>query len=258
MPISTIPYEDLQYPDPILVKGIGHIRSPKLKELSPAGEYGWGTYSLFLYFLKAGIKQLRESLKIEIPEDAEIFDVITQNEDLRELYLEAFSFFMSEQVIYDEDHGCYLVVGVSQNENGEFSPEIVGSISKENFDTARSMILLRNYISLSSADVAVKHSSKASEDLWNRAQEWMAKLEPQKHDDTMDVGNLISKLCAIHPSINYLNVYDLTVFQFYDCFLQLSYLRSVAFTQDIVSNHGSKDFKYEDWLTPQKNYEKGD
>ena len=177
MPTLNIPYEDLLSPDPIPLQGVGHIRSPLMKEMSPNGKCGWAIYSTYLYFLKAGPKQLQETFKLTIPEHSDIFSVIVEREDLRELYLGALSFFISEQIVYSDAHHCFLVYTTDASANPEDTFHLVGAIHKDNFNEVRSMILLRNYVSQKNADIEVKHSSKTSEELWNRAQEWMAKLE---------------------------------------------------------------------------------
>lgn len=248
-------YEDLQSGDAIPLYGVGHVRSPKLREMRPTEGCGWGLYSTYIYYLKISTASLIQNLKIQSPpESAGVFDYVVYLPTLHELYEEAFNFFITEQVIFDETHGCFVVIEGPSDVNGE--PKLAGMITGENFDKVRAAILLLNYISLEQADVGVRHSSKSSEDAWNRAQKFLAEQQPteQQDDKTMALGNLISKLCALHPSINYLNVYDLTVFQFYDTFFQSSYLRSISFSEAVVSNHGSKEFDYSNWLNPLKNY----
>lgn len=252
-----IRYEDLLSGDPISVKGVGHIRSPKLKEMSPAGMIGWDGYNVFIYFLKAGREQLKKDILKTDNVDDSIYKIVTQNCDLRTLYEKAFSFFMLETVVYEETNNVFVSIASVQDDKSDDGVKNIpiGLISESNFDDVRAMILTMNYITLSQTDVKTTHSSEASKAAWDKVQDYLnQQIESTPIDnDPMTFGNMMSKLCAIHPSINYTNIFDLTVFQFYDTFFQTCYMRSISFSESVVSNHGSKDFKYEDWLNPIKN-----
>lgn len=246
---AKIRYEDLLSGDVIPVTGVGHVRSPKLKEMAPTSGIGWSAYNLYLTFLKAGKELISKALKKEVESDDQIFNEIIQDESLRELYEKAFSFFICENVQYNDEFKCYLVI---REEDGE-KPHLEGLIDAERFDYARSAILLANYVSLDKTSVSIKHSSAAAKAAWERAQAFLSEQE-SKEDEAMSFGNMLSKVCTIHPSLNYLNVFELTMFQFYDTFFQCCYMRSTEFSESIVAQHGSKDFQYTDWMNPVKNY----
>lgn len=235
--------------DAIPIDCVGHIRSPKLKEMNPTSGIGWSTYGVYIYFMKIDTIKLRKIVDGIQDEDA-VFDVVIRDESLRSLYCNAFSFFMLETVEYYPDRSIFVAFAG----DGE-SKRAVGVITKENFDTVRGSILLLNYITQSKLNVSVEYASDMAMKLWEMSQEFLASQEKKREDETMALGNIISKLCAIHPSYNFLNVYELTVFQMYDAFFQSCYMRSIAFSESIVSNHGSKEFKYDDWMNPVKNYE---
>lgn len=247
----NISYEDLLSGDCIYANGIGHVRSPKLKEMWPSSGIGWDRYNYYIFFLKIGENQLSLLDGIDRKENETLFECMVRHAELRELYLEAFSFFIAENVIFD-DRGNRFLVYRQNDENSQ--PQLVGIISTDNFDYVRAVILLLNYIPLDQTDIQTTYESKAAEEAWKNMQRYLDQQEPTKKDESMNIGNILSKLCAIHPSINYLNVFELTVFQFYDAFFQCCYMHSVSFTEAIVSNHGSKEFKYESWLKPVRNY----
>ncbi len=248
MPDVKISYEDLLSGDRIPIAGVGHLRSPQLKEMRPTSGIGWNLYRVYVFYLKQGKEDLAQLLKFEFPEMS-VFDIVISIDELRNLYQDALAFFMSECVRYDTTSQSFVCIQIEPN-GGE---TIVGTIDRDNFDEVRLMILTLNYISTKDVDVAVKFSSDAAKQAWEQVQEYMRQNQEQASradNDIMQVGNLISKLCAMHPSINYTNVFELTVFQFYDTFFQMSYLRQIGFTEDIVANHGSDQFQYEDWLKP--------
>ena len=104
--------------------------------------------------------------------------------------------------------------------------------------------------------VPVPDWRNADKELWEKAQEYLRKQAEQTSGENKPeyrLSNIISKVCSIHPSYNLLNVYDLTIFQLYDAFFQLSYMRSSDLSERIFSNHGGDKFHFEDWLKPIQN-----
>lgn len=216
--------------------------------MHPTTGIGWKDYSIYIYFMKIGKTELMSAVE-GVLEEEDVFDAAIRLDSLRTLYSRAFSFFMPETVIGLPENNAFAVC-VQDGEN----ISAIGVITKENFDDVRNTILLANYVPSKSTDVGVEHSSDRAKELWDIAQEYLSKQSKPNTNDTMSLGNILSKLCAIHASYNYLNVFDLTVFQMYDAFFQSCYMRSVEFSESIVSNHGSKEFKYSDWMNPVKNY----
>lgn len=247
---DKIRYEDLLSGDSIFVSGVGHVHSPKLKEMKPTKGIGWERYNYYVFFMKMDEAQIDQFPTIKRSPGESLFQCILNNEPLRELYSEAFSFFLDEYAVYEERISGFVVV---QKEKDSESLKLVGTIVEDNFDHVRATILTLNYIPLSETNLQTKHSSEASEILWELAQQMVETKAKAPADEKLTIGNILSKLCVIHPSLNYLNVFELTVFQFYDTFFQCCYIRQTEFSEAIVSNHGSKDFKYENWLNPVEN-----
>ena len=108
-----------------------------------------------------------------------------------------------------------------------------------------------NYINIGESAKPVKHSSAQAQELWERAQQYLkeesAKAPPDKN---MNLGNIISKLCAASTSYNLFNIYDLTIFQLYDQFFQYGYLRAMNLNEMAFSNHGGENFDMQGWLKP--------
>lgn len=236
--------------DCVPVARVGHVRSPRLKEMFPSSGIGWTKYSLYIYMMKANADQVSKLAGTQEYYDS-VYRAILSSEMVKELFAEALSFFMAEHIMFDQSHQIFLTYTDADTDSGV---ALAGIINEENFDEVRAAVLLLNYISPAKANVDVQFSSERAKELWERAQKYLAQQEPKESDPAMAMGNIISKLCVIHPSYNYLNVYDLTVFQLYDAFFQLCYMRSVAFSEAVVSNHGSKEFKFSDWMNPVKNY----
>jgi hypothetical protein len=154
--------------------------------------------------------------------------------------------------VWDEANRRFAIC--VNNEDGTNKQTVVGEINRDNFDNVRRVILQSNFIGLDKDEEPVRHSSEKSKELWEQAQKYLeeqAKSNSGKEEKPeYHISNIISKLCAAHPSYNLLNIFNLTIFQLYDSFFQFGYLRSSDLNERIFSNHGGDKFKFEDWLKP--------
>lgn len=246
-------YEDLISGDSIPVDGIGHFRSPKLRELKPTQGIGTWNYQLYLNILSWSKEKIVEVHKMSSPKKAAMiaknkqlssYDAIILIENSRELLRKAMAFFMDENIVWDDKTRSFLCVSKDDE-------KIIGIINRENFEEVRDMMLQLNYVNVGDKAKPVKHSSKKSKQLWERCQEYL-KQETEKApvDKNMTLGNIISKLCISNSGYNLLNIYDLTVFQLYDQFFQYGYLRAMKLNDMVFSNHGGKDFDMQAWIKP--------
>ena len=249
-------YFDMLSGDPIYLKGIGHLRSPLLRELMPTSGIGYQTYNLYLnvlswdknHLLKYDqLMQLRGADKLNRT-CFNVFDVATLLSQTRELCRGVLSFFMVEDLLWDETNRRYVVITPDETH------EIIGEINRDNFEEVRKLMLHFNFIGLDKDDApVVAHSTDRAKELWEKAQGFLqeqAEAEVNEDKPEYHLSNIISKICAIHPSYNLFNIYDLTVFQLYDCFFQLGYMRSIDLSEQIFSTHGGENFKFEDWINP--------
>lgn len=250
-------YFDMLSGEPVYLRGVGHLRSPLLHELRPASGIGYGAYNLYLNFLswdkehllKYGQIMQLKNVSMLNRDSFNTFDVTTLLAQTRELCRGVLSFFMTEDLIWDGENRRY--VSVTLGDNGE--PEVIGEINRENFEDVRRAMLQLNFVGLDKDDVPVAHSTDRAKELWEMTQKFIKEqAESTSKDDKPEyhLSNIISKICAIHPSYNLLNIYGLTVFQLYDSFFQLSYMRGTSLSERIFSNHGGKNFNFEDWLKP--------
>lgn len=249
-------YFDMLSGEPIYLQGVGHLRSPTLKELKPTSGISYRVYNLYLNFLSWDkerllkydqLMQFRGANKIN-KDVFNVFDVATLLEQTRELYRGVLSFFIVEDLIWDEKNGQRYISVNPKNQQ-----EIIGEINRSNFEEVRQLMLQFNFIGLDKEDTPVAHSTNKSEELWKKTQEFLKKqAEASPKDDKTEyhLSNIISKICAIHSSYNLLNIYNLTIFQLYDTFFQLSYMRRTDLSEKIFSNHGGDEFHFENWLKP--------
>lgn len=239
--------------------GVGHLMSPTLRSISPSSGIGYRAYNLYLNLLSWDKEQLlkydqfmkyRGAEKLR-REQLNVFDVATLLNQTRELYRGVLSFFIVEKLVWDEKRRSFLIQAKDEENGGII--ETVGEINRDNFEEVRRVILQLNFIGLDKDESPIKHSSEKSRELWERVQGYLeeqSKTTHGKDKPEYHIGNIISKLCAAHPSYNLTNIYSLTIFQLYDSFFQFGYIRSSNLSERIFSNHGGKKFKFEDWLKP--------
>ncbi len=248
-------YEDLMSGDVIPVEGVGHIRSPYLRELMPTKGIGTWRYNIYLNvlewdkesILKADFFSLGRNSKALQNEKLNAFDVATLVETTRGLLLEAMSFFLDpkEEMVWNKEQRLFEV---HLKEDGS----IIGQITRDNFDEVRHLMLQMNYIGLGEeAAKPTKFTSRKAKELWEQAQKHLQASKAKSiKEKRMELGNIVSKLCAVPSGYTLLNIYDLTVFQLYDQFFQYGYIRAMDLSERAYSIHGGKDFKFENWLDP--------
>lgn len=251
-------YFDLLSGEPVFVDGIGHLRSPRLKDIYPLSGIGHEGYNLYRAFLSWDKNQLLKydevfqfrgtDRLIKSVDNLSAFDIVVLLRPTRELCAEVLSFFMLENVEWDEDDRKY--VAFLTDDDGQ---HVSGEINRSNFEEVRNMMLQLNYVNLDKEVIEPHHSSKEAERLWEKAQEFLRKqAEKESGEDKPEyhLSNIVSKICAAHSSYNLLNIGELTIFQLYDTFFQFGYMRSVNLSERIFSNHGGDKFNFNDWLKP--------
>lgn len=82
--------------------------------------------------------------------------------------------------------------------------------------------------------------------------------ENKKADINLSIPNIISSVSNMHPSINYLNIWDLTIFQLLDAFnrLQANVMYNIDCTRVSVWGDEKKTFDVSLWY--KNNYDNKD
>ena len=246
-------YEDLISGDSIFVSGIGHFRSPQLKELKPTQGIGTWKYNLYIGLMAWDRSEIvkfmkittgRNLRKLEQNEDLSLFDVMTLIDEPRMLLQNAMAFFMCETLTWDKISRAFITTSTDKNET-------IGSINRDNFEEVRDMMLQLNYISIGESAAPIQHSSAKAKELWERSQQYLKEQSSKSSKDkSYTFGNIVSKLCAANTGYTLFNIYDLTIFQLYDQFFQYGYLRAMSLNEMAFSNHGGEKFDMQAWLKP--------
>ena len=227
-------YFELLSKDPIYLPNAGGILSPTLKEISALGIH---TYHYYLTVL--------------LMDD---FDLFLSSDASSALLQDALNFFIREDVICSLQNKCFFV---RQNneipsgypfmcQNAHKNNEITGTITRESFPQICDVIFQRNNIKSTRNEDPSKIENKKASEIMKKLQKGRAQKAAQtKADTNMELGNIISAVAGKSPSLNLLNIWDLTVFQLWDCFARLSNNSIYDIQSMSVAAWGDKDHSFD-------------
>lgn len=230
-------YFELLSPDPVYIQDIGGIISPTLKEISSIGIH---TYQYYLGILSMNIKSFlgMSGLKKQydmIPEEEKaklnIFDLLTIDKKTISLMEKIFNFFMAGEAVYSFENKCFII---------KKGTDITGSINKNNYKKACSLIYQRNYIKYRSEDVSDIKNKKAAE-IMKKIHQGRKNMRQSESDKNLELGNIISAIACKSNSLNILNIWNLTIFQVWDCFARISNNNIYNIRSMSVAAWGDKD-----------------
>ena len=244
-----IDYFYLISPTPIYLQNVGHIKSPTLKEINELGINNYNYYlSPFIItkeegFKFNGLKPQSEKISEKQEEKLTIFDLLIYTQDGIKLLQQALNFFILESFEFDINYNCFI----SKNIDGK----IIGFINKNNFTDVKNCILqLNNRKDNYIYDKSEIKNEKALEifNKINKAKEKSKKNVTVNKD--LALGNIISVVANKHPSINILNIWELTIYQLWDTFNRLSNnnIYDISALSVAVWGDEKKQFNISDWF----------
>lgn len=255
-------------PVPITLS-IGTLRKPTLKEIS---QITFDRFSFYEFFLKLSPEtyytKLRkendgeafwDSLTEEERDKITIYNIIEEDDKIRSTYVEIFNFFFVETVIYQEGFFILLKENTAIDNPDKIKREQVrGAIAKNNFSQV--MSLLQQICCIYNEEESLD-DMKFKNNLARKLMEKMLKAkkkeqETKKSDLNLTIPNIISSLANKHPSLNYVNIWDLTIFQLLDAFnrTQANSMYDIDSTRVSVWGDEKKTFDVSLWY--KNNYDK--
>lgn len=213
--------------------------SPTLRSISSIGGYDTYQYylSILLLDLKTYLNMIGKPEQYNLMSDQDklnfsIFDLLILNEQSCLLLQDILNFFVKENVIYSQENKNYIV---KENE------QIIGMITKDNYSSICDLICQRNCIKSNQEDLSKIKSKKALEILKKIKKGRAEKEKISKADKNMELGNIISAVANKSQSLNMLNIWDLTIFQIWDCFARLNNNNMYDIQSMSVAAWGDKD-----------------
>lgn len=251
-------YATLISPYSFSIKKIGNIKSPTLKEIwNP--EITYQKYNIYLSFLSVDIKTYcnqidvsksgwYQSLSEEDKLNINMFDLINFDENLQNIFSEIFSFFFEENVIWDNENKLFITF-VDYDENGQIIP--IGTIYKDIFWELCDVILQRCGINRSDTNIDIsKVKNKRALKILNKIKKAKEKLSKTTQNmDEIELPNLISSIAVKSNSLNFINIWNLTVYQLYEQFKKEQTNVYFDIQKMSVAAYGNKEntFKGNEW-----------
>lgn len=249
-------YYDLICNEPILVDHICHVKIPTLRDIR---KIGFQTYHSYMPYLVMDFSTLLEATglsdhynKSTIEEKSQFtfFNIVISCQDLLNAYSHILSLFILEHVSYHKKKAVFQIWSTADN-------TFLGEINDSNFLDVITCMAKVNFLQIE--DTKIQYKSKRAEKIALKIAKEKAKLKAvNKNSKSLDLPSMISKYCADNKcGINILNVWDMTIYQFYDQFKQHSILRQIDLQDKIYANSASfKEIdKYDTglWLKPTIN-----
>lgn len=223
-------YFDRISPLGISVRGVGRIHSPYLKDIA---RIGYKQYQYFLTLLLAtpeqccteyskehGVDNLWEHLSPEQKSALTMFDLLTSSETQIEEFISGLSLYVSGKLEWDENSHAILI-NKTRQEDGKFLVD--GLINRETYQIVRDVCL--QFADISTDEIpeeAPKFKTEKDRLFWEKFQKKKkTHSKNSKADPNYELSNMISLLCTFHPSLNYSNIFQLTIGQIRDSFSQL-------------------------------------
>lgn len=236
-------YFDLLSPDPVNIPKAGGIISPKLRDISSIGMQTYQYYlSILLLDLKSYFSMLGQEEQYEALSDTEksriyLFDVLTINEQSINLLQTVLNFFIKEEVVYSPQNRCFFV---------RDNDTVIGTVSKENYPQICDLICQRNCMKSNQQEDLSKVKNKKALEIMKKLQRGRTeKAKQTKSDKNMELGNIISAVANKSHSLNIINIWDLTVYQVWDCFARLSNNTIYNIQSMSVAAWGNKDHSFD-------------
>lgn len=236
-------YFDLLSPEPIRIENVGGILSPTLRDIS---SIGYHTYKYYLTFLSMDVKSYLEMIGQEeayllLSEDEKvhfnIFDLFLSNRISCDLLGTILNFFIEENVVFSRKENGFIV----QSRN-----KPAGIITRDNFPLVCDLICRRNYISpKQTEDLSGIKNKKVLEIMKKLQKGRIEKARQNKTDKNMEIGNIISAVANKSPSLNIHNIWELTIYQLWDCFARLSHNTIYDIQSMSVAAWGDKDHHFD-------------
>lgn len=162
-----------------------------------------------------------------------IFELLLAHKQSAEILQNVLNFFIKENVTYSYENKVFIV----NNDDKK-----IGVITKEIYPQICDIICQRNCIKSNQTEDLSKIKSKKALEIMKKLQKGRSeKAKQKKSDRNMELGNIISAVANKSQSLNILNIWDLTVFQLWDCFSRLSNNNIYDIQSMSVAAWGDKD-----------------
>lgn len=215
-------------PYPIMLS-IGTLVKPKLQKIAYISFDKFNYYEVLIkmspetFYTKIKGKEGVEywnSLSEEEQNNLTLYNVVISDGQLTNTFVEIFNFFFKETVIFKEGYFVLLNESAKDNTDITLKEDIRGVISENIFLQVLNAIQQICCIDDNDENIdEMKFKNALAKKLYEKMQKAAKKQKEEKKGNAdLALPNIISSVSNKHPTINPINVWDLTIFQLLDSF----------------------------------------
>lgn len=254
-----------------IVLPMGRIRKPTLEDCTtfPMSFEKFNSYEsmllltpelFFAEIIKGDAKTAWESTPEEEKKQITLYDLAALYPEIGKEFEEIFNFFFIEDVFY-VDHVFFIVDPDKHIDKDHLTEEnILGYIGKQEFDLVAGVI--RQICCIGKEEDTVddmkfknEFQKKLYMDYLKTKAEEEAKHKKTVKDNKMVLPNIISAVASKHSSLNYTNIWKLTIFQLLDTFERLQANSFYEIDATRVSVWGDEKKTFDSTLWYRNNFE---
>lgn len=242
-------YIDHISPYGVMIRGVGRVHSPFLSDILKMGYYQYQrVLTLFLYTPEKYFTDISIESKIDNPQNQlsneqknslTMFGILTSNNEARFELISGLALFVSGVLEWDDEHQAILI-NKEIDSKGKMS--VGGYIDNSNYKVVVQVIL--QLLDISIDDMPEESPKFRSEKDRIFQEKFQAKkkifAQNKKADPNYELPNMISLLCTFHQSLNYSNIFNLTIGQIRDTFSQLVKAKQLNIAEMNYSVWGGK------------------
>lgn len=216
--------------------GKTRVYPPRLGDIREIGYDSYREYVSLLLMDREGYAELFKVKDVAALEQWTTMQLITYTPPLRATLLQALSFFLHSDVCYSDDVGYFI----------DGKPVVY--LTLDDLSTYRSIILRFCNIEDTSDQQQVTYRNARAKRTYEKIQKCKAKKRKQSAGDkNMELPNLIAAVSAFSATYNLLNIWGLTVYQFYDQFTRLSGKIQLGIIGQKWAAWGTDSFDFSAW-----------
>ena len=243
---------------------VGTIKKPTLRVIS---KISFAKFQLFESILRLkpqdffendkidnSIKEFWNKLTDEEKSKVTTYTILLIDEQIAILFTEAFDFFFEEDVSFEENIFILRKQG-----------KIVGYVDENIFmPVVETIQQICGIYEMKRSDLPeITFKNKGAERLFERILKGKKKFKKQKEKENKNnkdytLPNIISAVANRHPSLNYTNIFDITIFQLLDAFQRIYNNEVQDISARSVSVWGDEKKKFDGSLWHKNIYDKDD
>lgn len=259
--MKQLNYGDLLSPFAINTSA-GAVKKPTLRDIYKLGYEQFALYEFFLkmtpelFFAEIAEGKLKKeyaNLPDEEKQELTTYSLVVIYDSLQKIYSEIFEFFFKDKICYNKNLNAFCAYNTKITKSGEIS----GSISSENFNEIIHIMQQICCIDEPTNHEKPKFKNKIAEKLFAKMKK-AAKEQKKNPNANNSLENIISAVASVHPSINLVNIWDLTLFQLFDTFYRLQAKLRYDLDATRVSVWGDKNRDFDRLLWLKNRYDMED